>query len=113
VKITVLASRASPVSPQQIDALKEKVKANAPNMTADAIEKLGDVAKDLIDGAGDGAVSLASTKLEGVDDFVIVSGNHTTMMRKAPQAAGDEPTVMAEILKRLSPSRQGGADRAR
>lgn len=103
VKITILASRASPVSPQQIDALKAKIKVIAPDYTAEAFEKLSESLKGLIDGAGDGAVSIDSTKIEGVEDVVIVTGNHTSMMRKE---SGTEATVMGEILKRLgAPSR--------
>lgn len=61
---------------------------------------------DLVAGVGDGCVSIESTRLEGVEDHVIVRANHLSMIRPFGASAGTEvPPAIPIILDRLSRDR--------
>ena len=50
-------------------------------MAGGAAEDLSDRLDEITDGAGDGCVSLARTKLEGVSDQVVLHANHAELIR--------------------------------
>lgn len=94
-KITVIAGRASPVSKNKIDQLNR----NAAPELKKAMTQLTGALNDLVDGVGDGLVTLESSKLEGVDDYTVVEGNHVSMVRHV--LPSDSPPAIPVILKRL------------
>ena len=55
----------------------------------------------LTEGIGDGAVSLDSTRLEGVADHVTVAGNHLSMIRNVSTSSHRLPPALPVILERL------------
>jgi len=71
-----------------------------PDDKKDEVTATAEILAKIVEGLGDGAVSLSSTKLDGVEDHVIVRGNHASMLHKKPQA-GKKPTALGEVLKRL------------
>lgn len=62
----------------------------------------------IIGGMGDGAVSLASTHLEGVSDVVVVEANHFGMLRNVIPGIDRVPPAIPVILSRLERSGEGG-----
>ena len=97
VKLTILASQVSPVNEKQITAMQNKLRSKIPADAAWGPDQIATVAKNLAEGLGDGAVSVASTKLEGVTDHVMVPGNHSSMLHKKD----GENTAISQVLKRL------------
>jgi hypothetical protein len=61
------------------------------------VDEIASVAAGLVDGLGDGAVPLESTKIEGVKDHVMVDGNHSSMLHKT----GGDKAALNVVLKRL------------
>jgi len=106
VEITIIAGRASPV-----EARAMRGWLNAPLVRRvlgpEQAEDLLAEASEAIDVLGDGLVSLESARLAGVDDFVVVEGNHRSILRRVPalEAVGvekrDEPPAIAIVLDRL------------
>lgn len=97
VKMTIFASQMSPVNGGRIDAMQKKLRTKVPAEAAWGPDQIATVAKNLAEGLGDGAVSVASTKLEGVTDHVMVPGNHSSMLHKKD----GESTAISQVLKRL------------
>jgi pimeloyl-ACP methyl ester carboxylesterase len=97
VKMTILASQVSPVSGKTIEAMRAKLREKVPEGAAWGPDQIGALAASLADGVGDGAVPVASTRLDGVTDHVMVQGNHTSMLHKKE---GDHAALNV-IAKRL------------
>ncbi len=98
VKITILASQISPVNEKQIEAMRVKLRGKAPAEVAWGPDRIAAAVASVAQGLGDGAVPVASTKLEGVTDHIMVPGNHSSMLHKKE----GETTALAIILKRLA-----------
>lgn len=100
VQYTVLAALASPVTAAGIEKMKKKLHAKIGDTHPDQIDKSAEALSKLIEGIGDGAVSLESTRFKGFEDHLIVRGNHATMLDKLPEGS-EKATAIGEILKRL------------
>ncbi len=98
VKLTILASQVSPVNAKQIELMREKLRDKVPAAVAWGPDQIAAVAANLAEGLGDGAVPVASTKLAGVTDHVMVPGNHSSMLHKT----NGEGTALKLIIKRLN-----------
>lgn len=68
---------------------------------------LSGVLDELTDGTGDGAVSIAHTRLDGVDDHVVIHANHAELIR-APLLFSEPGPVacMPDVLRRLRADRE-------
>jgi pimeloyl-ACP methyl ester carboxylesterase len=99
VALTIISGRASPLNEEKISIFSKSV----PATLKAAVDKSTSAWKDLVAGVGDGAVTLASSKLKGVDDFVVVAGNHLTMIRSV-NGIGDALAVPI-IVDRLDKTR--------
>jgi hypothetical protein len=53
------------------------------------------------DGGSDGLVTVESTRLAGVEDHVIVDGNHLTVIRTMTKTSQRVPKAIPHILDRL------------
>jgi len=82
--ITIIAGKTSPIDENEIQNLAGSLKQNLPSSALLNINALVIDLNKLTNGLGDGVVSVNSTKLSGVSDFVIVPGNHLTMVRNLP-----------------------------
>jgi hypothetical protein len=54
------------------------------------------------DGVGDGCVSVSSVKLEGIADFVTVSGTHLSTVRNVLESSKTVPPAVPLVLERLA-----------
>ena len=102
VLITSVAGIASPFTAKQIDTLFRKWRKNAGSTLQDPLKEMEVGVVELAEGIGDGAVSLASTRLEGVSDHVTVRGNHITMVRNVTRGNTRIPPAVPIVLKRLN-----------
>lgn len=99
---TIIAGRASPVTKPKIDLVMSTVRPMLPDEVEDEAADLQDALAELVEGAGDGVVAVESTRLEGVDDFVLVMGNHLSMIRNPLPGMGRKPPSVDLILERLA-----------
>lgn len=101
VEITIIAGQVSPVD---ADAFAD---AASRLLGADQRDRIREAAASLVNSVGDGVVPLESARLEGVDDFIIVSANHRAMLkrlaleREMMGASGYTPPAIPIILDRL------------
>lgn len=101
VEITIIAGQATPVD---AGALAEATRTLLGEAQGERIRAATD---DLVNSLGDGVVPLESARLEGVDDFVVVSANHRSMLkrlaleREVMGADGFTPPAIPIILDRL------------
>lgn len=89
-KITSVAGRMSPISEDDAQELVDRLeKIAASDLAPSWLREWLDDAQALpvrlmvggmIDGVGDGAVTLESTRLDGVEDYVVVDANHISMI---------------------------------
>lgn len=106
--VTIIAGSTSPFTGGDVASLVERVD----KLVVTKYGKMFDGAEvekamsDLVAGVGDGCVSIESTRLEGVEDHVIVRANHLSMIRPFGASAGTEvPPAIPIILDRLSRDR--------
>ncbi|MDR3621527.1 MAG: alpha/beta fold hydrolase [Paludisphaera borealis] len=96
---------------KQVEAQVETVHRNAGvfgSLTRLATGELGPVLDELTDGAGDGCVALARTRLPGAPEPVVLHANHAELIRAPLLFADPGPVVsMPQILEWMK------ADRAR
>ncbi|MFG0330401.1 MAG: esterase/lipase family protein [Phycisphaerales bacterium] len=100
--VTIIAGNVSPVTTSTIDLALAQLRPWAPNGEVDQwLLETRDALAEVANGAGDGCVSLESARLAGVDDFVVVHGNHVTMIRSVPVLSNGGPPAIPVILDRL------------
>ncbi len=114
---TIVAGRVSPLSVEEIESLTTRMKQlarsdAAPQWLADwaALADTTSASSMLdaaIEGLGDGVVTIDSARLEGVDDFVVVEGNHISMIANLSRSSDRTPPAIKLILDRLG---QDGGD---
>jgi pimeloyl-ACP methyl ester carboxylesterase len=109
-EITIIAGRMSPVGQEDLDRVSDAVRsaarsANAPEWLHRWIDNADETASDALRGAvhglGDGCVTLDSARLDGVDDFVVVSANHVSMIVNVMPSDDETPPAIPIILDRL------------
>ncbi|MCH7849959.1 MAG: alpha/beta hydrolase [Planctomycetes bacterium] len=114
---TIIAGRVSPLSVEEIESLTARMKQlarsdAAPQWLSEWAE-LADTtsASSMLDaaigGLGDGVVTIESARLAGVDDFVVVEGNHISMIANLSRSSDRMPPAIELILDRLG---RGGDD---
>ncbi len=108
--ITIIAGIASPVNQDKIDGLRGLLHEHLAAENHDTADQVASALSGLVEGVGDGVVSLESTRLPGVADHVTVSGNHLTMIRRMIEGIGDEPPAIAVIVDRLGQGDKGDAE---
>ena len=101
VRLTVISGVASPISPQDIKERVESWERGASPQVRDSLRHMEKALLTVTKGIGDGAVSLDSTRLEGLTDEVIVAGNHLSMIRNVRAASRRVPPAVPIILDRL------------
>ncbi|MCK4873074.1 MAG: hypothetical protein KAS72_10145 [Phycisphaerales bacterium] len=99
--ITIIAGDVSPVTVGRIEPLIHVLREAAPDDLAESISELDRALRGLAQEFGDGVVTLESTRLDGVDDYVIVPGNHITMIRNVRSGNERIPPAVPIILDRL------------
>ena len=102
VTFTIIAGVASPLSKEKLDHLAANAAAEPDAAKRGMLEKFQDAMTEVAAGAGDGCVSVSSAKLEGVSDFVTVSGTHLSTVRNVLASSTDVPPAVPLILERLA-----------
>lgn len=105
VAMTIIAGRASPVTPAALmkleTALSGKLHGRLGAAADSSLSWLTRALAETADGVGDGCVSIESARLVGVDDFVIVEANHVSLVRQVIDGLGKTPPAIAVVLDRL------------
>jgi len=101
---TIVAGSASPFESNDIASLVERIDKLLVTKYGKAFDgsQVDRTMSDLVNGLGDGCVSIESTRLDGVEDHVVVKANHLSMIR--PFGSGEDgnvPPAIPVILERL------------
>jgi pimeloyl-ACP methyl ester carboxylesterase len=104
VRYSLLLGNKGPATREQLDELRRVIMdSQETNIALRALgPRLGPLLEDLdelVDGLGDGAVSVERGRLQGVDDTIVLDFNHGLITSDLTDASGQ--TLVAEILKRL------------
>lgn len=102
VKMTSIIGIASPV---KIEAIRDLESKFSELLNADGKEKAAAVRlslEQLVQGLGDGCVSMDSAHLQGVLDEVVLKANHRTLLRTVPLVSHGKPPAIDVIVARLS-----------
>jgi hypothetical protein len=92
----------TPPPPDALKSLAASLAKLTKGKKSKTVEKSStDPASRLLDMLGDGAVPLHSTPLEGVGDYVVVEGNHLTIIRNYNPWQERTPPAVPIILDRL------------
>jgi triacylglycerol esterase/lipase EstA (alpha/beta hydrolase family) len=103
VAFTIIAAEASAAQRDALDELASSAPV-AGLLSEKGREALLEQVDRMTDFIGDGVVPVASTPLEGVDDYTIVAANHRSMLRTIPLLSTDPvPPAIPLILDRLEP----------
>lgn len=100
VEMMVVAGIASPWSGDDIESWAYSLKDRFPQSAGPVIDDLESMLLSMTHGLGDGLVTLASARLEGVP-LVTVSGNHLSMIRNISESSSRIPPAIPVILNRL------------
>lgn len=109
--VTIIAGSASPFDSDDIASLVTRIDNLLVTKYGKAFDgsQVEKTMSDLVDGVGDGCVSIESTRLEGVTDHVVVEANHLGMIRPFGSVEpATLPPAIPIILERLG--RDRGAD---
>ncbi len=93
-RLTVIAGRASPIDSTAFDGLAALV--------AQDQEAFREQMMEAIDGLGDGCVTLASSRLEGVDDYHVVDADHLGMIIYREPRQSELPPALPIVLRKLA-----------
>ncbi len=102
--VTIIAGSASPITADGLAAMAKRLDDMGKSKYGQifAGSDLEKSASDLVDGLGDGCVSLESTRLDGVTDYVVVEANHLSMIRNVSSRSDRVPQAVPIILARLA-----------
>jgi pimeloyl-ACP methyl ester carboxylesterase len=100
--ITIIAGSASPVTPERIAPLLTRLHDTDDPRAKEAADWLEQQVASVMDGVGDGLVPIASTRLEGVTDHVVLPGNHLTIVRNVRATSSRIPPAVPVIMARLA-----------
>ena len=101
VSFTIIAGRNSPLSKQSLNSLRSVVARTRPTSLRDKLDQLVGDLEQFTDGISDGLVSAESSRLDGVEDHVVVDGNHLTVIRNLIPTSERMPPAVPHILDRL------------
>lgn len=102
VAFTSIIGIASPIEMDKVSAFEQQC-AKLFNKPSDPQnQQLTAAVSKLVNGIGDGCVSVESAHLDGVTDEVILQANHRTMLRTIPVISHGKPPAIPVILDRLN-----------
>jgi len=97
VRFAIVAGIASPLAEKDLAQAAARWRKGLPALLRGTVGQIEKQLADVANGVGDGVVSLASTRLVGVDDHVCVQGNHISMIA-GPVVAGRAPPPAVPII---------------
>jgi hypothetical protein len=103
VALSIIAGIASPISKEGLAKLGKMPGAGKADTDKSGVLAACRAAlESLADGVGDGCVSVSSAKLDGVADFVTVSGTHLSTVRNVLESSKTVPPAVPLVLERLA-----------
>ncbi|MBT3289065.1 MAG: alpha/beta fold hydrolase [Victivallales bacterium] len=96
VRFAIVAGIVSPLTEEDLAQAAARWRKGLPAMLQGTVGQIEKQLAEVANGVGDGVVSLASTRLAGVDDHVAVPGNHISMIA-GPLVAGRAPPPAVPI----------------
>ncbi len=118
VAVTCVVAHATPLDPLEADRIASSIRGRAAGVggprwwrraNAPRGAHLAAAVDGGVDGLGDGVVTIASARMPGAEDVVLVPGNHATMLARLLPVGG-RPTAVAVVLDRLGPAIGGAAE---
>lgn len=97
VRLAIVAGLVSPLAEEDVAGSAERWRQKLPGLMHGPIDQFERQTADLLGGLGDGVVSLASTRLPGVEDHSTVRGNHISILR----GGGNPPPAVPLVLDRV------------
>lgn len=102
VAMTSIIGIASPVKMSEIQAFEKRCQEFFKGAQQEKVTQVRGALEQLVQGFGDGCVSLESAHLDGVTDEVIVEANHRSLLRTIPILSHGQPPAIPIVLDRLS-----------
>jgi hypothetical protein len=102
VALSIIAGIASPISKEVLAELEKEGTAKLNADKGGVFAACRAALESLADGVGDGCVSVSSAKLDGVADFVTVSGTHLSTVRNVLESSKTVPPAVPLVLERLA-----------
>ena len=107
---TIIAGDLSPVTQPRVASLMEWLGEHlSSEQWNEAASQTAAAVDELISGLGDGLVTIESARLEGVEDFVVVPGNHVTMIRNFTERSQRTPPAIPIVLDRIQQDRRAAS----
>jgi hypothetical protein len=97
VRFAIVAGLVSPLPENERAAATELWRRRLPGLLQGPIDQIEGQVMDVVNGLGDGVVSLDSTRLPGVEDHTTVRGNHIAILC----GGGSPPPAVPIILERV------------
>lgn len=110
VQLLVIAGIASPWSENDIDRWLDRLVPSVPEDRKGELVALGDIMTSMTHGLGDGLVTVASARLEGVS-HITVDGTHLSMIRNITAASRRTPPAVPIIVRHLQKMEEAGRAR--
>lgn len=109
VELLVIAGIASPWSENDIDRWLDRLAPNVPEDRKGELVALGDIMTSMTHGLGDGLVTVASARLEGVS-HITVDGTHLSMIRNITETSRRTPPAVPIIIRHLQKMEEAGRE---
>ncbi len=100
IDMLIIAGIASPWNDNDINLLLDNLRQKMPDDRQKEINAFAEYLTSMTHGLGDGLVTVASTRLQGIP-HQIVSGTHLSMIRNITQKSSRIPPAVPIILHRL------------
>lgn len=101
VRFAIIAGIVSPLSAADLATATSHWQQNLPGFLHGPVNQMEHQLADVANGMGDGVVSLASTRLPGVEDHTSVRGNHISMLQGDGSPNHELPPAVPLILDRV------------
>lgn len=102
IPFTIIAGVASPISQSQLAQMARLTASEPDTAKRRTRERLRSALASLAEGVGDGCVSLQSARLEGIEDVVVVPGNHLSTVRNVRRSSRRIPPAIPLVLQRIT-----------
>lgn len=98
---TIVAGQVSPVSEEEVETMLNRLQRLAGDGTPVGFGTASRALRSMVTGLGDGVVSVDSTRLEGVNDFVMVAADHLTLIVNVFPSEATPPAIPI-VVERLA-----------
>jgi len=101
VRFTIVAGCVSPLGEEDLANAASHWQQSLPGFLHGSVGQVEHQLAEVANGMGDGVVSLASSRLPGVDDHTAVRGNHISMLQGDGTPRHEVPPAVPIILDRV------------